>query len=112
MTGSEHEIALAATIGLTTLAQVMLRLGARGRTSLAASVLNVKSGLGYAIFCAVVLLGIFAMQAIPLRTVVAWNSLTYILTPLAARWLARDPLVGRTMLGSAVIALGILIYCL
>ena len=61
-------------------------------------------------FMAAVFLMIYAMQAIPFRTVIAWNSLTYILTPIAARVFAKDPYSKRMALGSVVIATGILIF--
>ena len=107
-----HELALAASIVITAFSQVMIRLGAMNKARAIASILNVKTALGYGMFVIVVLLMIFAMQEIPLRTAIAWNSLTYVLTPLAARWLLKDPLNPRMLVGSGVIMLGVVVFSL
>ncbi len=105
-----HETALAASIAITPLSQVLLRFGAKDSKTTLGAVLNFKTVLGYGMFGVVVLLIIFAMQTIPLRTVTAWDSLAYVLTPLAARLLLKDPLTAKTFLGAVVIMLGILVF--
>jgi len=105
-----NEIALGLSIILTALAQSLLRLGARDKKRIIASFLNIKTISGYLIFFIVVFLMIYSMQKIPLRTVVAWNSITYVITPLAARLFANDPYSKRMALGSFVIVIGIIIF--
>lgn len=107
-----HELSLALSIVITAFSQVLLRLGARNKARIASAVLNLRTILGYAFFLIVVLLMIYAMQEIPLRTATAWNSATYIITPLAAGWLAKDPLNARMFIGSSFIVLGIVVFSL
>jgi drug/metabolite transporter (DMT)-like permease len=105
-----HEAALAASILITPFSQVLLRLGAKNSTSAFGAVMNLKTLLGYAMFGAVAVLVVYALQSIPLQTVTAWDSLAYVLTPLAARWLLKDPLTIKVFVGTAVIMLGILVF--
>ena len=105
-----YELALALSIILTAFSQVLLRLGAKNKMRPYDSFLNIRSFCGYSLFFIVVLLMIFAMQKIQLKTAVAWNSLTYVFTPLAARVFAKDPLNLKIVSGSAFIVLGILIF--
>jgi len=105
-----HEIALAASIAITPFSQVLLRLGAKDSKSMLGAVMNLKTLLGYGTFVVVVVLVIYALQTIPLRTVTAWDSLAYVLTPLAARLLLKDPLTTRIFVGALVIMLGILVF--
>lgn len=109
---SQHAIALAAAIVLTAVSQVMLRAGAKGKTGLMAAILDPKTLSGYVLFLVVIILAIFAMQKIPLRTVSAFNGITYILVPLMAHWVVKDPLNARMLIGSAMILFGIIIFSL
>jgi drug/metabolite transporter (DMT)-like permease len=106
-----HEIALATAIGITPLSQVLLRFGAKDSKTTLGALMNLKTLLGYSMFGVVILLAIFALQTIPLRTVTAWDSLAYVLTPLAARLLLKDPLTTRIFAGGLVIMAGILVFC-
>jgi drug/metabolite transporter (DMT)-like permease len=105
-----HEIALATSIAITPFSQVMLRLGAKNSTTTIGAVMNPKALLGYGLFGVVVVLVVYALQTIPLRTVTAWDSLAYVLTPLAACVLLKDPLTARISIGAVVIMLGILVF--
>lgn len=107
-----NETALGLSIILTAFAQSLLRLGAMNKTRIISSFLNIRTLSGYFIFGAVVLLMIYAMQKIPMRTVAAWNSITYILTPLVGHWITKDPFYPRMAFGSIVIAVGIVIFSL
>lgn len=111
---NEHsnEIALALSIVLTAVAQSLLRLGAKDKARIIHSFLNTRTLAGYLIFGIVVFLIIYSMQKIPLRTVAAWNSITYILTPLVGHWLTKDPFNSRMALGSLIIAAGIVVFSL
>lgn len=108
--GGSHWLALALSIVFTAFSQGLLRRGAKNKKSLRAVFLNFETISGYGLFLIVVLLMIYAMQQIPMRDVIAWNSLTYILTPIAAKWLASDPLNIKMGLGSVLIATGILFF--
>ncbi len=105
-----HETALAASIALTPFSQVLLRFGAKDSKTTLGAVMNLRTLLGYGLFGVVVLLAIFALQTIPLRTVTAWDSLAYVLTPLVAHLLLKDPLTKRIFAGAMVIMLGILVF--
>lgn len=105
-----HEIALAASMAITPFSQVLLRLGAKDSKTAIGAVMNLKTLLGYGMFGVVVVLIIYALQTIPLRTVTAWDSLAYVSTPLAARLLLKDPLTTRIFAGAVVIVLGILVF--
>ncbi|NQU06713.1 MAG: hypothetical protein HQ568_11515 [Calditrichaeota bacterium] len=107
-----NEIALGLSIILTAFAQSLLRLGARDKKRIVASFLNIQTISGYLIFFIVVILMIYSMQKIPMRTVVAWNSITYILTPMVGRWLTGDPFTSRMAFGSVIIAVGMVVFSL
>lgn len=105
-----HETALAAAILITPLSQVLLRLGAKNSTTPLGALLNFRTLFGYFSFTIVVLLATYSLQEIPLRTVTAWDSLGYVLTPLAAWLLLKDPLTRTTLVGAAIIMLGIVVF--
>ena len=94
------------------LAQILLREGARDKKSSLAAIIAPRSMAGYVLMGIVVLAMIFAMQKISLRTTTAWNSLVYILTPLAARVFLKDPLSSRMVGASLMIVTGIVVFSL
>jgi drug/metabolite transporter (DMT)-like permease len=105
-----HALSVAAAIVLTGISQLLLRQGARRSNTALRILFNPITILGYALFAGVVLLLIFAMQRIPLRTVIAWNSLTFVLTPFAG-WLVLDErLTPRMAAGAMVIVLGVVVF--
>ena len=111
LTTSNHWIALGVAIILTSISQVLLRAGAKGKTSAqSASFLNPKILFGYLLFFVVVLLMIYSMQEISLRTASALNSVTYILVPLMAHKFVNDPIDTRIILGSLTIIVGIVVF--
>ncbi len=97
---------------LVVFAQLLLREGARNKTTSLAAILAPSSISGYLLMGCVILAMIFAMQKLPLRTVTAWNSLAYILTPLAARVLLKDPLSPRMAIAALLIVAGIVVFSL
>ena len=111
-TVSPHDAALLGSILLTAVSQAMMRIGARGRRRALHSFLNPWTLTGNACFGIVMLMMIYAMQAIPFRSVMAVNSLVYIATPLAARMIAKDPLTWRMMLRSLTITAGMVVFFL
>jgi len=92
------------------LAQLLLREGARGTESQLAAILSPRTIAGYMLMGLVVLAMIFAMQKISLRTATAWNSLVYILTPLAARVFLKEPLTVRMAGAALLIVIGIIVF--
>ena len=109
---SLNELALAFSIVLASVSQLLLRLGARNKTKATASICNAKTFLGYALFLLVVLLMIYAMQQITLKMAIAWSSICYILIPLAAHWFLKEPLTNRMLAGTGLIMFGIIIFSL
>lgn len=98
------------SILVVVLSQLLLREGARDSRSPLAAMLAPRTIAGYALMGVVVLAMIFALQKIPLRTGTAWNSLVFILTPLAARVFLKDPLSGRMVGGALLIVAGIVVF--
>ena len=92
------------------MAQLLLREGARESKSPLAAILSPRTISGYVLMGLVVLAMIFAMQKISLRTATAWNSLVYILTPLAARVFLKDPLTTRMVGAALLIVIGIIVF--
>jgi drug/metabolite transporter (DMT)-like permease len=54
---------------------------------------------------------VYALQRNSLGTVTAVESLTYVLTPIAARLFGGEPITARGLLGAAFIVVGIVIFC-
>ncbi len=86
-----HEFALFSSIVLTIVSQILLRAGSRQTKGFFGLFANSFVITGYALFPVVVLLVIFAMQGIPLKTIIAWISSTFFLVPLAGKILVKDP---------------------
>ncbi|RPH94406.1 hypothetical protein EHM69_07495 [candidate division KSB1 bacterium] len=107
-----YQIALVGTVLLAALAQALMRIGARGRKRVLHSFLNPWTITAQACFGIDMVMMIFAMRAIPFRTVMAVSSLVYIATPLAARFIAKDPLTARMMVGACIIVVGIVTFFL
>lgn len=109
---SLHATALALGVGLTAVSQVLLRSGARGKDRFYASFLNWHTVIGYGLFVLVTMLNVFAMQTIPLKTVTAWVSLTYVVTMLLSRWLLGEELNRYMLAGAGLIVAGIVLFSL
>ena len=107
---SLHNAALAAAISLTVVSQLLIRMGARHRERIFSSFLNPWTIGGYLLFGAVVLLMVFAMQEIALRSAMAWASLSYTVTPVAAKFIVKDYFNIRMAVGSLVVVLGVLVF--
>jgi drug/metabolite transporter (DMT)-like permease len=107
-----HWLALSGGILLTSVSQVLLKLGAGAGRSFARAFLNRYTVTGYVLFLGVTILNIFAMKAIPLRTVTAATSLTYAVTVGMGHSFLGEMLTRRTMLGVALIVVGIFVFSL
>ena len=100
-------VALVLAILGTAFSHVLLRLGSRaaGKDRLRSLFF---SAAGYGLFLFVTVLIVIALMEIPLRLVAAWNTLSFVLTMVAARLFLREPLPRRRVLGSFLILLGAL----
>jgi len=107
-----HAIALGISILLTALCQMMLKTGASGKAKWIGSFLNRRTILGYGMFVLVTLLTVYAMQRIALKTMTAWNALTFILVVVFSRWLLGENVDRFRMAGCALIVAGILVFSL
>lgn len=107
-----NEIALLSAILLTSFSQLLLRIGARYKTKSSEILFNTATIAGYLFFFVVVLLTIFAMQKIQLKTAMAWNATTYILTPTISYLLIKESFDIRMIIGSVIIVIGLLIFIL
>lgn len=103
-------LALAAGILLTSVSQVLLKVGATSRSRLVDAFINRLTLSGYALFVVVTAFNVFAMKAIPLRTVTAATSLTYVLTLALGKWILGETVGRRTMCGLSLIVAGIVVY--
>lgn len=107
---TSHVAALALGIVLTAVSQVLLRSGARNKATLVGSFLNLHTIVGYGLFLMVTMLNVYAMQVIPLKTVTAWISMTYVVTMVLSRWLLKEELNGRMLGGAGLIVAGIIVF--
>ncbi len=107
---SLHAAALGLGIVLTAVSQVLLRSGARNKSSLLGSFLNPHTIVGYGLFLLVTVLNVYAMQVIPLKTVTAWISMTYVATMILSRWVLKEELNGRMVAGAGLIVAGIVVF--
>ncbi len=107
-----NELALFGGILLTAISQTLLRIGARNKVKSTHIIFNPATLGGYFLFFVIIILVIFAMQKIELKTVMAWNATTYVLTPIVSYLLIREPLDLRIMAGSGIIVIGLLVFIL
>ena len=110
--GFVHAFALGLAILLTSFSQVLLRSGISNAKNILVGFFNPKTVFGYTLFLLVTLLTVFAMQKIPLRTLTAWNSTTYVLTLLLSHWILRENLNRKMILGGFFIIAGIVVFSL
>lgn len=109
---SWHGIALALAIVLTAISQLLLRQGAVRGARWMAGFVNPRSVAGYSLFVLVAALNVFALQAIPLRTLTAWTSLTYVLTIGLSHWILKEKLNAGMLAGCGLIMAGIVVFSL
>jgi multidrug transporter EmrE-like cation transporter len=103
-------LALYMGIVLTVCAQLMLRKGARLAESYRGSLMHPLTVLGYSFFLVTTLLNVFALRTIELKSLTAWASLTYALTPIGARIFLAESLPARSVLGALLVSTGLLIF--
>jgi drug/metabolite transporter (DMT)-like permease len=108
MTFSSHYVALAASIVLTVVSQILLKIGSVKSTG----GVNALMLMGLAAFGLVTVMIVYALQTIELKTLIALSALTYIATPYAARIVLREILTVRQIIGTSFITIGIIIFLL
>jgi len=104
-----HALAVAFAVLGTTVAQLLLRAGSRHNHTLGA-LFNPVTLLGYLVLFCVTILMVYALHGVYMRTLVIWNSSTYVLIPVASSLLFGERLTGRKVVGATLIVLGILLY--
>jgi drug/metabolite transporter (DMT)-like permease len=107
-----HTVALAAGIALTACAHLLLKSGASSRRRWLDSLTHWRTVAGFFLFALVTVLNVYALQEIELRTLVAWSAATYVLVVLASRVALRESLDAGKMVGSLLIAGGIILFSL
>ena len=86
--------------------QLLLKRGAKN----SAKSLNIWTITGLAIFGLVTILMVYALQAIPLKTVIALNALTFVIMPWAAKIFLNEESTKLQMTSSLVIVTGIVVF--
>lgn len=105
-----HYLALFVGIALTGISQVLLRLGAAGRSSWLRSYLHGLTMIGYAVFVVVTAINVYVLTAMPLKTFTAWISLTFVWTAVLSRFVLKEEIHSRVYYGVCIIVVGILIF--
>ena len=106
MSINPHYLALAASILLTVLSQLLLKIGA-GRER---GAVNLITLISLACFGLVTILIVYALQAIELKTLIAFNALVFVAMPLSAKYFLKETITTRQFVGSLVILAGILAF--
>lgn len=112
LTSYGNEIALLSAILLTSFSHLLLRIGAKNKAKSSAIIFDVATISGYFLFFIVIVLMIYAMQQIELKTAMAWNATTFIATPVIGYMFIKEPLDLRIVAGSVIIVIGLLIFIL
>ncbi|PLX84415.1 MAG: hypothetical protein C0617_07975 [Desulfuromonas sp.] len=105
-----HEISLGLAVAFTIVSQMLLRLGSKKKQKAVDVFFNWHTFFGYLIFLVVIVLVVFAMQKLPLKTVTAWNSVTFFLVPLSGFVFLGDPFSRKMQFGSVLILIGVLVF--
>jgi drug/metabolite transporter (DMT)-like permease len=101
-----HETALFGSIVLTVAAQILLKAGAV--TSSRRGIFLTAAGL--ATFGLVTVMIVYALQTIPLKTLISFTALTYVATPISASIFLKEPITLRQLSGAAIIVVGVLVF--
>jgi uncharacterized membrane protein len=103
-------LALAVSILLTSLAQVLLKRGVSSKNSWFKSLFTWRSLVSYSIFGMVTVLSVYALQKIDLKTFGAWISVTYILVILLSWQILKEEIDRTTIIGCSLIIIGNFIF--
>lgn len=107
-----HEYALILSIILTSVSQIILKMGSETNKKWIYSLLSYKIFLGYFLLFIVTILNVLVMQKIQLKTMTAWISLTYIIVNILSYFFFKENINKDKILGSVIIVSGIIIYSL
>lgn len=105
-----HYVALALSILLVPVAQIMLKLGVRNAKGKPAKRLTSQTLTGLGVLLAVTVLSAYAFRMLEVKTVTAWSSLIYLLVALLSRFVLQENLTRRRLAGCVMIATGILLF--
>ena len=105
-----HYVALALSILLVPVAQIMLKLGVRNAKGKPAKRLTSQTLTGLGVLLAVTVLSAYAFRMLEVKTVTAWSSLIYLLVALLSRFVLQENLSQRRLAGCVLIATGILLF--
>jgi drug/metabolite transporter (DMT)-like permease len=102
---------LLAVIGLS-VGQILFKLAAAQMSSPREALKSVVSGwmlVALIVYAIATLLWVYALRTLPLRVAYPFAALAYLLVPLLAHFFLSEPLQVRTLIGAAIIMLGILV---
>ena len=102
---------LLAVIGLS-IGQILFKLAAAQMTSVREALKSVVSGwmlVALIVYAVATLLWVYALRTLPLRVADPFVALAYLTGPLLAHFFLNEPLQVRTLIGAAIIILGILV---
>ena len=105
-----HWFALFTGILFTSISQLLLRSGARSKPTIVQSNFNLKVLFGYTLFFIVTILNLYALQRIQLKTLTAWASVGYILTPVLAQGVLKESITRNNIIGGIIIMFGIVVF--
>jgi drug/metabolite transporter (DMT)-like permease len=106
------QAAMLAAVVLTASAQLLLKRGARPDRRLLAALISPWSVAGYALLLAVTILNVYALTAVPLRTLTAWSAASYPLVLLASGRLLGERIDRRAALATLMVVAGIVVCSL
>ena len=107
---TSHYVALALSILLVPVAQILLKLGVRSDKGKPAKRLTSQTLIGLSVLLVVTVLSAHAFRTLEVKTVTAWSSLIYLLVALLSRFFLQENLTRRRLAGCALIAAGILLF--
>ena len=108
----KYYIAISLTIILTTLSQILLKVAANKKDSLAHTVFKPITLVSYVLFFVATLSSVYALQHIDLKTVTSLGSITILLTVLSAGIFLREKIYRIQFLGVVLVAIGVTVFAL
>lgn len=107
---ASHYVALALSILLVPLAQVLLKKGIRNDDTLAVKFFGWHSLCGLSILFFVTILSPYFYQAFEVKTITAWSSLIYLLVTIFCRFFLLENLTLKRLIGCGLITTGVLVF--
>lgn len=98
-------------VGCASLGQLFMKVGAiRPTRSIVGLRVNAWMFLGLAFMGLSVLLSVLGMRVVPLRDIAAIIPLAYVFVPLLSRFFLKESLKSRTIVGTACIVFGMIVF--